>query len=208
MKSSGSVRVAVAVAAAAALFAIPALAASPVETYAQSTIDQGVLLLQDKSMNAEARSAELRNFLGSTLDLKRIALFTLGDAGKSAAQASLDAYEKAFEDFTLTTYVGRVGGYGGQTLKVSQVTERAPGDFIVEVSVWDPSDPPGTPPGAALFRVLAEPGGGFAVVDASVQGVWLEVAEREDIQGYLEQNGEDIAKLTDHLNTLTAAMKK
>jgi len=185
----------------------PASAESPVEDYAQKTIDQGVGLLKDKSLNEADRRAELRNFLDSTLDLKRIALFTLAQRAASVSPADLDAYEKAFEDFTLTSYVSRVGAYDGEVLKVAGAAERAPGDFIVDVNVTDPAEPPGTPPQTVLFRVEKEPDGGFGVVDASVQGVWFELAERDDIQGYLEQNGGDIQKLTDHLNALTAQMK-
>lgn len=196
------------VAVAAMCLTCPALAGSPVEDYAQKTIDQGISLLKDKALSDAQRSIELRNFLDSTLDMKRIALFTLGDHAKTASPAALDAYEKAFENFTLTSYVSRVGAYGGQTLKVMSATERAPDDFIVDVSVADPSDPPGTPADTALFRVLKEPSRGFGVVDASVQGVWFELAERADIEGYLEQNGGDIGKLTDHLNAMTAEMKR
>jgi len=197
-----------AVLAAAALFAAgPAMAQSPVEDYAQKTIEQGIGVLKDKALSNAERRAELRNFLGSTLDLRRIAIFTLGDRAKDATQAQIDAYVKAFTDFTLTSYVSRVGGYDGQSLSVFEARERAPGDFIVSVHVNDPTDPPGTPPDTALFRVLKEPDGGFGVVDASVQGIWFEVAEREDIQGYLGQNDGDIGKLTEHLNAMTAEMK-
>lgn len=191
----------------AALLVAPALADSPVEDYAQKTIDQGVGLLKDKSLSDAERRAEVRNFMDSTLDLKRIAHFTLGERAATVSPADLDAYEKAFEDFTLTSYVSRVGAYTGETLKVTGATERAPGDFIVNVSVTDPADPPGTPADTVLFRVVKEPDGGFGVVDASVQGVWFELAERDDIQGYLEQNGGNIKMLTDHLNAMTAQMK-
>jgi|SRR5579871_3513520 len=194
-------------AAAASLIVAPAFAQSPVEAYAQKALDQGVSLLGDKALSDTERRIEIRNFLDSTLDLKRIALFTLGDRAKSATPAELDAYVKAFSDFTLTSYAGRVGGYDGQQLSVFGAEERAPGDFIVSVHVSDPADPPGTPPDTAMFRVLKEPNGSFGVVDASVEGIWFELAEREDIQGYLSENGGDLAKLTDHLNVLTRDLK-
>ena len=184
----------------------PALAQSPVEAYADQTIEKGVSLLKNPSLAGKARDAALRDFLKASLDIKRIALFTLGDVAKSASPADVAAYAKAFEDFTLANYVSRVGAYGGQNLKVSSATERAPGDFIITVSVVDPAAAPSEPPDTAQFRVLKEADGGFAVVDASVQGVWFEVAQRADIQGFLDQNGGSISKLIDHLNAMTAQL--
>ncbi len=186
--------------------AAPVLAASPIETYADHTIEKGVALLKDTSLTGKARDAAIRDFLKASLDIRRIALFTLGDAAKNASPADIAAYTKAFQDFTLANYVSRVGAYGGQSLRVSGAIERAPGDFIITVTVVDPAASQANPPDTAEFRVLKESDGNFAVVDASVQGVWFEVAQRADIQGFLEQNGGSIPKLIDHLNAMTAQL--
>jgi ABC-type transporter MlaC component len=186
--------------------ASPALADATIETYAQATIDKGVAILKDATLKDKAKDDALRAFLDTTLDLKRIALFTLGAAAQSASAADLASYSDAFKKFTLANYVSRVGAYGGQSLKVASAVARAPGDYIVTVTVVDPTAPKSAPPDSAQFRVVSEAGGGFAVVDASVQGIWFELAQRDDIQGYLAQNGGSVAKLVEHLNQMTAQL--
>jgi ABC-type transporter MlaC component len=193
----------VAAAALAIAIATPALAGSPVEEFANQTIDKGLTLLNNKALTGPARDAAIRDFLKSTLDIKRIALFTLGSTAQSTSPDEIAAYQQSFEAFTLASYVSRVGTYGGQSLKVIDVAAHGPGDFIVTVQVVDPAASPNDPPDTAQFRVLQEPAG-CAVVDASVEGVWFEIAQRSDIQGYLEQNGGSIPKLIDHLNQMTA----
>jgi len=186
--------------------AAPALAETPVEAYADQVIGKGLGILKDASLKGSARDGAIRDFLKASLDIRRIALFTLGDAARTASPADVAAYTDAFENFTLTSYVSRVGAYGGQGLKVAVAVERAPGDYIVTVNVVDPTASASSPPDTAEFRVLKETDGHFAVVDASVQGVWFEVAQRSDIQGFLEQNGGSIPKLIDHLKQMTAQL--
>jgi phospholipid transport system substrate-binding protein len=186
--------------------AAPASADTTIETYAQTTIDKGVAILKDASLKDKAKDDALRAFLDSTLDFKRIALFTLGTAAKNASQTDLDSYTQAFKNFTLTNYLARVGAYGGQTLKVASAVARAPGDYIVTVNVLDPKAPKGAPADSAEFRVVSETGGGFAVVDASVAGVWFELAQRDDVQGFLAQNGGSLTKLIEHLNQMTVQL--
>ena len=65
-----------------------ALAAPAVEEYAQK-IDRGIALLKDPSLSASARKATMRAFLSENFDIKRIALFALGDATASASPQEL-----------------------------------------------------------------------------------------------------------------------
>src|SRR5215475_8978492 len=83
------------------LFGTPVLAGSPVEAYATQTIDQGLALLNNKSLSAPQKDAELRNYLKTTLDIDRIAMFTLGPAAQTATPADLDAYKTTFTTFML-----------------------------------------------------------------------------------------------------------
>ena len=186
------------------VFAAPAFAETPVETYAGQTINKGIAILKDGTLSDKARQDAIRAYLQSALDIRRIALFALGPTARTAAPPDLAAYVQAFENFTLANYSSRVGAYGGQTLKVTSAAERSPGDFIVTVAIIDPKATAADPGDSAQFRVLSEPNGGFAIVDASVEGVWFEVAQRDDFQGYLAQNGGSLAKLIEHINQMTA----
>jgi ABC-type transporter MlaC component len=201
---NSSIRVAATIFALA--FATPACAGSPVEIYVSQTIDQGLQLLNNKTLSGTEKDIELRNYLKTTLDIDRIALFTLGPAAQTASPADLAAYKSAFTTFMLANYVSRVGAYGGQALKITGVEEHGAGDFIVSVEVIDPTAASNEPPDTAKFRVLQASDGHFSVVDANVEGVWFEVAQRDDIQGFLHQNGDSIPKLIEHLNAITASL--
>ena len=54
-----------------------------------------------------------------------------GRSRERPAQADLDAYVAAFNDFMIESYVTRLDGYGGQSLKVTGVIDHAPGDYVV-----------------------------------------------------------------------------
>jgi ABC-type transporter MlaC component len=96
--------------------------------------------------------------------------------------------------------------YGGQTLKVIGSVERAPGDIIVNAVVVEsvaPSDPNPLP---VSFRVAAEGGGKFAIVDASLMGIWLGLAQRAEFGAYLSQHGGDVSALSAHLQDMAAKL--
>ncbi|MFO1246771.1 MAG: ABC transporter substrate-binding protein [Alphaproteobacteria bacterium] len=181
----------------------PAIASPAVEEYAQETIDHGISLLKDTSLSGGARQQALRSFLSANFNIKRIGLFALGDAAAAASPQDITDYLSAFEKLTLDTYVSMIGDYGGQQVKVIGSQERAPGDFVLSAQVTDPGAGRSEKPFLVRFRVVSE-GGRYSVVDASVQGVWFELSQRDSVQGFLGTNGGSIPKLIDHMNRLAA----
>ena len=182
-----------------------AQAATPVETFVQEGIDQGIAVLQNKTLSDAERRAQVRTLLFRLIDAKKIGLFALGPARNKAAQADLDAYIDAFKAFTIASYESRLTGYDGQALKITASMERAPGDYVVTATLIDPTDPQDTNPMQVVFRVLDE-GGKFALVDASIVGVWMGLAQRDDFGSFLAQHGGSVPALTAHLNEMTAQL--
>jgi len=187
-------------------WAVPVQAASPVEIFVQQNVDRGIAVLKDKSLDDSAKRQQLAGFLAEVLDTRKMAMFMLGNAKQNAAASDLDAYVEVYKAFTIASYESQLNGYGGQMLKVTGSTERAPGDYVVTAVVIDPSapnDPMQIPVG---FRVEDEGGGKFAVVDASVAGIWLGLAQRADFGGYLSQHSNSVPILTEHLKDITAKL--
>ncbi len=180
-----------------------ASAAPAVEDYARQTLDAGVAILKDKSLSASARRARVDEFLLATLDVKRLALFMLGDAAKGASQSDLDAYTQAFQNFTLANYTSDLGAYDGETFAIVGSKQHATGDYILSVNVIEPSASASDVPATVRFRIVDE-NGKIAVVDANVEGVWFELAQRDSIRAFLAQNRGSIPKLVDYLNQKTA----
>lgn len=180
---------------------------APVEAFVQSSIDQGVAILGDKSLNDTERGKKVQDFLFSVFDIRRVALFCLGASARTASQADLDRYTEAFRNFMFSRYGSQLGAYDGETLKVTGSEQRQPGDYVVTVLIVDPHPAPGDEPTAVAVRVLDEGAGKFAFVDISVEGVWFDLAQRDDIQGFLTQNNGNIGSLIAHLQELTRTLQ-
>jgi phospholipid transport system substrate-binding protein len=189
-----------------AFFAQAASAATPAEIFVQQSVDRGVAILSDKALSGGQRRARMEELLANVMSTHRLALFCLGKAAATAAPADVDAFAAAFETFTMARYTSLLGYYGGQSLKVTGSTERSATDHVVTAVLVSPGGMIDPDPVTVLFRVLNE-GDKYGVVDASIAGVWFGMAQRDDIQGFLAANNNDVPKLTARMTQMTASLK-
>lgn len=180
-------------------------AGGPAEQFVQHGADSGIAILKDKSLSAADRKARVDDFLKSLLDLHRMAMFTLGQTASSASPEDINAFVDAYGQFAVANYDSELGAYGGQSIQVTNSVQRTDTDFIVTASITDPATP-SAPPGLVSLRVLDEGGGKFAVVDASVEGVWFTVAQRDEYAAFLKSNGGSVAALTAKLRDMAAKL--
>ena len=183
-----------------------AAATTPAEQFVQQSADQAVAILGNKSLTDEQRKAQLMAFLSSLLDLKRVALFTLGPAAKTAPPDVLAGYVDAYQRFALANYHSELRGYHGQTLVVTGSTPRAT-DTIVNANVVDPAAKPGKPAVVQVAFRVVNAGGRFAIVDAGIMGIWFTLAQRDEFAGFLAQNGGDVSALTARLTAMTEQLQ-
>lgn len=189
-----------AVLAAVATSAQPALAQSnPAEAFVQQNVDRGYQILNNQGLSNEQRREQFRSFLLNLTDLHRIGLFTLGQYANTASPADLDAFNKAFEEYAVSTYEARLGKYNGQTLKVTGSQVRAPDDVIVNGIVTPAGGGASQQPIHVAFRVRKTPDGRPTITDMQVEGIWLALSERSDFTGFLQQHGGSVSQLADHL---------
>ena len=175
---------------------LPAMAATPAETFVAGTIQSGRAILADAQLTPAARKAQFQTFLLGVTDMKRIAIFTLGPYAATASQADKDAFASAFQNYAVAVYQSYFARYSGQTLAVKSSNQHAPGDFIVVTNMVDKS---GQPPLEIDFRVRTD-GPKTVITDFSVAGIWLAIAEQADFTGVLAKNGGSIPGLIQHLN--------
>lgn len=181
-------------------------ASSPAERFVQQGADNGVAILKDKSLSNADRKARVDEFLKALLDLHRMAMFTLGQAAASASPDDVNAFVDAYTQFAVANYDSELGAYGGQSIQVTNSVQRAENDFIVTASISDPATP-SAPPDLVRFRVIDEGGGKLAVVDASVEGVWFTIAQRDEYAAFLKGNGGNVAALTAKLRDMAARLR-
>jgi phospholipid transport system substrate-binding protein len=201
--------------AAAALFvalaiATPALAdntTTAAENFVQANVQHGLTILNNHSIPDAQRRDQFRDFLTGLTDIRRIALYTLGNARRTASPADVESFVNAFRDYAVAVYESRLSAYSGQTLKVTGGTPHGDNEAIVSTVLIDPNAKSnGQEPIQVDFRVQ-NAGGKFVVIDVSIAGVWLAIEEQDQFEAFLEQNNNNVAQLAAHLASLTAHVR-
>jgi len=175
-----------------------AYASAAAENFVQTNVNRGLQILNNKSLSKQQRQEQFRGFLLGLTDLRRIALYTLGPARRTATPADQDAFVEAFRNYAFAVYEAEFTKYGGQTLRVTGSVPHGPGDELVRTVLVDPQASKGQEPIGVDFRVYAS-GGHFSVVDIVVAGLDLAITEQEDFGAFLAQHNNDVRALTANL---------
>jgi phospholipid transport system substrate-binding protein len=190
---------------AAPLAARTALAASAAEAFVGDNIHKGLEILNNKKLSTVQRRDQFETFLLALVDIRRIALYTLGQYRRTAAPDDIEAFVAAFKNYAVAVYQSYFSKYSGQTLKVTGSVDRSPTDSIVSTQLMDPGS--SQPPLQVDFRVRTDTGKP-ALVDVSVSGIWVSLEERDQFVSFLGQNGGNIRTLIAHLSDLAVSIGK
>ncbi len=201
--------IAIIAAIAASLLAPFALAAeapaTPAESFVQQNVKKGLTILSGRGDANAQTDLKFRAFLESLTDIRRIALYTLGPAAKTAAPADVDTFVAAFQNYATSVYQSQLSRYSGQSLAVLGSAEHTPGDFVVRTRVADAAGKIDPDASDIDFRVVAA-SGSYQILDASIEGIWIANNEREQFAAYLANNGNSVPALTAHVKEVTAKM--
>ncbi|HEX9159434.1 MAG TPA: ABC transporter substrate-binding protein [Rhizomicrobium sp.] len=185
-----------------------AQAAQGAESYINTNVQKGLTILNDRNISDIQRRLEFRDFLTNLTDIRRIAIFTLGAARRTATPQQIDGFVNAFRNYAVAVYESRLKAYSGQSLRVAGSTVHGPGDYIVRTQLVDPTgrtEQQGEPI-EVDFRVDGTPGR-YVVIDAAIAGVWLAIEERDQFTAFLEENNGNLNALIGHLDTLTNRLR-
>ena len=78
-----------------------AQAGNPAEAFVQQNVNRGYQILNNPALSGAQRHDQFRDFLLTLTDLHRIGTFTLGQYANSASPADLQAFDKAFTDYSV-----------------------------------------------------------------------------------------------------------
>jgi phospholipid transport system substrate-binding protein len=192
---------------AAPLMAVNSAAAAPnvAEAFVNDNIHKGLDILRDKKLNTAQRRDQFETLLLNLVDVRRIAMFTLGQYRRTAPPDDVEAFAAAFKNYVVATYQSYFAKYTDQTLKVTGSTERSPTDFIVQTQLIDPNN--SQPPAEVDFRVRTDTGKPV-LVDVAYTGIWLSLEQRDQFVAFLGQNNGNVRTLIAHLSELAANLGK
>jgi ABC-type transporter MlaC component len=183
--------------------AADARAGNTAEAFVQANIDRSYTILNDEGLGASERELQFRGLLLSIVDVRRVAVFTLGPYARGAAQGSIDQFELAFADLIAAVYLRGLTSY--TALKVTGSTERAQDDAVVHVAADRTS---GTSSRLSIaFRVRRSQDGRQMITDLQIEGAWLALVQRAEFMAYLQQHGGDIAALALQVQSVAARIR-
>ncbi len=194
-----------AISAAPLLLADGAAAANVAETFVDQNIQKGLEILRDKRLSTVQRRDQFEGLLLTLVDVRRIALFTLGQYRRSAPPEDVEAFVNAFKNYATAAYQSYFAKYTNQQLKVTGSTQRNPTDFIVQTQLVDPGS--SQSPAEVDFRVRTDTGKPV-LVDVAYQGIWLSLEQRDQFVAFLGQNNGSVRTLIAHLSDLAANLGK
>ena len=146
--------------------------------------DQAIRILRAPGATLEQREAIFRRLLRQGFDLKLIGRFVLGRHWRTATPEQRNDFQLLFEEYLVTIYSNRLGGFSGEIFTVVSVRSAGQRDAVVRTRINRPSGRPIT----ADWRVRAT-NNRFKVIDVVVAGVSMAVAKRSEVAAVIKNSG-------------------
>ncbi|HTI67496.1 MAG TPA: ABC transporter substrate-binding protein [Caulobacteraceae bacterium] len=171
------------------------------EAFVQAQAARVLQVLNDRAMPREAKRRTFEALVDQIADVPRVTDFVLGKYNRSITPAQKQQFTALFRRFATNVYESRLGDYGGEAVKVTGSTVRAPGDVIVATkasggALKQPTD--------LNWRVLKGADGRWRAVDMQVQGVWLAITQQQDFVSSIDNAKGDVGVLIAQLRAQVA----
>lgn len=181
----------------AALVALVSLAAAPAradeaaEAFVAKILEEANAVF--KSPDRSVRNAGIERLVDTYVDMKRVAMFALGQYGRVITPAQKDVYFPLVRRYSTQIYQEALAEYDGQRLKVTGSVDRAANDIVVSSRFADVK--PGEPFAETVFswRVYRAADGTMSVVDAGADGIWLAIEQQSQFKSVIANNGGGVA---------------
>jgi phospholipid transport system substrate-binding protein len=168
------------------------------EKFVSNFADNAISILGNESLDINQKNLQFTDLVMSSIDMNLISKFVLSKYWKIASQEQRDVYIKAFEEYFISSYANKLDQYSGE--KIVIVSSDAAKKFIIVKSniVRDGAD---TLKIELDWRLLTRDGQ-TKIIDLSIEGISLIVAQREEFQSYLSNNDGDLDALINKLRSI------
>ena len=168
------------------------------EKFVSNFADNAISILGNESLDINQKNLQFTDLVMSSIDMNLISKFVLSKYWKAASQEQKDVYVKAFEEYFISSYANKLDQYSGE--KIVIVSSDAAKKFVIVKSniVRDGAD---TLKIELDWRLLTRDGQ-TKIIDLSIEGISLIVAQREEFQSYLSNNDGDLDALINKLRSI------
>ena len=162
------------------------------EKFIASLGDRALQVLIVGSQDPSERDAAFREILDEGFDLPLIGRYALGRYWRRATSVQRREYVKLFEDFIVSTYVARLGEYGGETLRVVSSRPDDRDTVVISEIVLE-----GRPSIRIDWRVRngdpdrSEP----KIIDVIVEGISMLLTQRDEFASVIQRSGGNVEGL-------------
>lgn len=182
-----------------ALGAVAAAAPTP-EAFVRDFAAGVLAILRDPALSPPERLREIDRRVSAGFALDRIGRIALGRYWKAASAAEREEFLGLFKESVLASYGRRFGEYAERRLRVAAT---APSGDQVSVESYLEG---GREPIRLDWRLAAVgDGGGWRVLDVTVEGISLLVTYRNEFAAVIERSGGRVSALIDELRGRAAA---
>ena len=168
------------------------------EKFVSNFADKAISILSNESLNASQKNIQFTELVMSSIDMNLISKFVLSKYWKLATDDQKKAYLAAFKQYFISSYANKLDQYSGE--KVVIVSSNAAKKFVIVKSniVRDGTD---TLKIELDWRLLSRDGQ-TKIIDLSIEGISLIIAQREEFQSFLANNDNSLDALINKLNSI------
>ena len=181
-----------------ALFLAAIIAAAPYSNaWANPNAAQGQKLIEDLTRQAltilrtekgdiDAREKKFRTILADYFAMPSIARSVAGQHWRRMSPKQQEEFQRLFSEWVLKTYSRRFGGYEGETIAVEKASAMDRDTVLVRTKLQGNERN-----NRVDWRLVPEGGGKLKIVDVSVDGVSMLVAQKSEVASIVKNKGVD-----------------
>ena len=170
------------------------------EKFVSDFAASAISILGDEGLNNNDKNIQFTDLVMSSIDMNLISKFVLSRYWKTASDQQKISYLNAFEEYFISSYANKLDQYSGE--KIVIVSSETAKKFVIVKSniVRDGAD---TLKIELNWRLLTRDGQ-TKIIDLSIEGISLIVAQREEFQSFLSNNNESLDALINRLKMINA----
>ncbi|MDC3143873.1 ABC transporter substrate-binding protein [Pelagibacteraceae bacterium] len=168
------------------------------EKFVSEFADNAISILSSENLDSSQKNIQFTELVLSSIDLNLISKFVLSKYWKTATDDQKNSYLVAFKQYFISSYANKLDQYSGE--KVVIVSSNAAKKFVIVKSniVRDGTD---TLKIELDWRLLSRDGQ-TKIIDLSIEGISLIIAQREEFQSFLSNNEGNIDALIEKINSI------